>query len=74
MKSLSDKKLLVCCEDNEVPMFLVKNLTQDLMFVFKRYVSFNECDFDVKIKILKGNKYMLEVKCLTDFLLVNDNF
>lgn len=73
MKDLKDKNLLFCCDEIEISKFLIKNLMQDLRPVLKRYISLNDSDFNVKIKLLKGDRYLIEVKCLTDFLLVSDN-
>ena len=74
MKDLNDCDLIYRYNESEIPMFIVSNLSQDLELVFKRYVSFEKYNFDFKIKILSGNRYVIEVKCLTDFLLANDNF
>ena len=56
-------------DEPEIPLYLIRNLKKDLEILFKKYVSFNEDLLSVKIKILKSNKYVIEVGCVTDFLL-----
>lgn len=73
MKDLRDNIVLSFCEDTEIPMFVFRNLKQDLANVFKRYARVNEGDVNVKINILKGNKIIIETKCLASFLLGGDN-
>ena len=60
-------------DEPEIPLFLIRNLRRDLEQLFRKYVSFNDNSLSVKIKILKENKYVIEVECMTDFLLSGDN-
>ncbi len=73
MKSLKDCKALINDSENEIALYIIKNLRQDLEVVFKRYASLNSNSLAVKIKVLKDNRYVIDVECITDFLLVSDN-
>ena len=77
MKNLNKRKLggqdFKFYDEPEIPLFLIKNLKRDLELTLKKYVSLNDDSLCLKIKILKENKYVIEVNCLTDFLLSGDN-
>ncbi len=79
MKNLSKKLLannlsdMSMMDETEIPLFLIKNLKQDLENLFRRYVDFKEDNLKIKIKILNNNKYVIMVDCLTDFIMTKYN-
>ena len=50
----------------DLPIFICKNLKIDLINVFKRYLSFEEEDLKLSVKLLKNNKYYFEIECFAD--------
>ena len=64
---------IITSDNVEVSLYLIKNLKRDLELLFKKYVNLTSDSMRVKIKILKDFKYIIEVECLTDFLLGGDN-
>ena len=79
MKNLSKKLLannlsdMSMMDETEIPLFLIKNLKQDLENLFRRYVDFKEDNLKIKIKILSNNKYVIMVDCLADFMMTKYN-
>lgn len=74
MKSLNRKNLIKnfnemeFMDSSELSSMFVRNLSQDLQIVLKKYASINSECFSLKIKILKNNKYVILVDCLADNL------
>lgn len=74
MKSLNRKNLMQSFNEMEImdsleiSSMFIKNLTQDLQIVFKKYAVVNDNCFSLKIKVLKNNKYIILVDCLAENL------
>lgn len=57
----------------EVPSFFFKNLKSDIINVMRKYADFDENNLLIKVKVLKGNKYIFMIDCLSDSIVINNN-
>lgn len=64
---------LGCSEEYDIPSFFFRNLKSDIMNVLKKYSSFDERNFSIKVKVLKGNKYVFLIDCLAQSILIDNN-
>ncbi len=62
-----------CDGEYDIPNFFFRNLKSDIMNVLKKYSSFDEKDFLIKVKVLKGNKYVFLIDCLAQSILIDNN-
>ncbi len=75
LKSNIEKHVLEfagCEAEYEIPVFFFRNLKSDIMNVLKKYSSFDEKDFLIKVKVLKGNKYVFLIDCLAESILIGN--
>lgn len=77
MKSLNKTELKnelmkqVAHDKYDLPIYVCKNLKLDLAEVFKKYIPENESNLKLNLKVLRGEKFLIQVECETSHFLIN---
>lgn len=72
MKSLNKSEIKkqikqsIIFDKYELPIILMGNLKTELVNVLKKYVKVSEKDVSFSVKIINGEKYKIEVNCLSN--------